>query len=57
MKLIEKAREQAQALFERDPELSQPEHALLAEAFESSLDRQRGCRSLEHKRTRSTQSF
>lgn len=34
VKLIEKAREQAQALFERDPELSQPEHALLAEAFE-----------------------
>ncbi|MBL8103142.1 MAG: ATP-dependent DNA helicase RecG [Anaerolineales bacterium] len=34
VKLIEKAREQAQALFERDPDLSQPEHALLAEAFE-----------------------
>ena len=34
VKLIEKAREQAQALFERDPELSQPEHGLLAEAFE-----------------------
>ncbi|MBI3151833.1 MAG: ATP-dependent DNA helicase RecG [Chloroflexi bacterium] len=34
VKLIEKAREQAQALFERDPELNQPEHALLAEAFE-----------------------
>jgi ATP-dependent DNA helicase RecG len=34
VKLIEKAREQAQALFARDPELSQPEHALLAEAFE-----------------------
>jgi ATP-dependent DNA helicase RecG len=32
--LIEKARTQAQALFERDPNLSQPEHALLAEAFE-----------------------
>ncbi len=32
--LIEKAREQAKALFERDPYLSQPEHALLAEAFE-----------------------
>ena len=32
--LIEKAREQAKALFERDPNLSQPEHALLAEAFE-----------------------
>ena len=32
--LIEKARAQAQALFERDPDLSQPEHALLAEAFE-----------------------
>jgi ATP-dependent DNA helicase RecG len=32
--LIEKARAQAQALFERDPYLQQPEHALLAEAFE-----------------------
>ena len=32
--LIEKARTQAQALFERDPYLEQPEHALLAEAFE-----------------------
>ena len=32
--LIEKAREQAKGLFERDPNLSQPEHALLAEAFE-----------------------
>ncbi|MBI3162979.1 MAG: ATP-dependent DNA helicase RecG [Chloroflexi bacterium] len=31
--LIEKAREQAQALFERDPYLEQPEHALLAESF------------------------
>ena len=31
--LIEKARAQAQALFERDADLSQPEHALLAEAF------------------------
>jgi ATP-dependent DNA helicase RecG len=34
VKLIEKAREQAQMLFERDPNLSQPEHALLKEAFE-----------------------
>lgn len=34
VKLIEKARDQAQALFEKDPELNQPEHALLAEAFE-----------------------
>jgi ATP-dependent DNA helicase RecG len=34
VKLIEKAREQAQLLFERDPNLSQPEHALLKEAFE-----------------------
>ncbi len=34
VQLIEKAREQAQALFERDPELGQPEHTLLAEAFE-----------------------
>jgi ATP-dependent DNA helicase RecG len=32
--LIEKARTQAQALFERDPYLQQTEHALLAEAFE-----------------------
>ncbi len=32
--LIEKARTQAQALFERDPYLQQSEHALLAEAFE-----------------------
>jgi ATP-dependent DNA helicase RecG len=31
--LIEKAREQAKSLFERDPYLTQPEHALLAEAF------------------------
>ena len=33
VKLIEKARLQAQKLFERDPYLQQPEHALLAEAF------------------------
>src|SRR6266508_1782880 len=32
VKLIEKARVQAQKLFERDPYLNQPEHALLAEA-------------------------
>ena len=32
-KLIEKARVQAQKLFERDPYLQQPEHSLLAEAF------------------------
>jgi ATP-dependent DNA helicase RecG len=32
--LIEKARTQAQLLFERDPYLQQTEHALLAEAFE-----------------------
>jgi hypothetical protein len=32
--LIEKAREHAKALFERDPYLTQPEHALLAESFE-----------------------
>ncbi|RJP52296.1 MAG: ATP-dependent DNA helicase RecG [Anaerolineaceae bacterium] len=32
--LIEKAREQAQALFEKDPYLTQPEHNLLAETFE-----------------------
>jgi ATP-dependent DNA helicase RecG len=33
VKLIEKARLQAQKLFESDPYLNQPEHALLAEAF------------------------
>lgn len=33
VKLIEKARVQAQQLFESDPYLQQPEHALLAEAF------------------------
>ena len=32
--LIEKARGEAQKLFEQDPELSKPEDALLAEAFE-----------------------
>jgi ATP-dependent DNA helicase RecG len=34
VKLIEKARGEAQKLFEQDPELSRPEDALLAEAFE-----------------------
>lgn len=33
VKLIEKARGEAQQLFEKDAELIQPEHALLAEAF------------------------
>ena len=33
VRLIEKARTQAQNLFEIDPDLNQPEHALLAEAF------------------------
>jgi ATP-dependent DNA helicase RecG len=33
VKLIEKARGQAQALFEKDADLSQPEHKLLAEAL------------------------
>ncbi len=33
VKLIEKARTRAQAVFEKDPDLSQPEHALLAEAL------------------------
>lgn len=33
IKLIEKARAQAQAVFEKDADLSQPEHALLAEAL------------------------
>lgn len=33
VKLIEKARAQAQAVFEKDPDLSHPEHALLAEAL------------------------
>ncbi|MEW5869968.1 MAG: ATP-dependent DNA helicase RecG [Chloroflexota bacterium] len=34
--LIEKARQHAQALFEQDPELSQPEYALLAETLKRS---------------------
>jgi ATP-dependent DNA helicase RecG len=34
VKLIEKARGEAQKLFDLDPMLSNPEHALLAEAFE-----------------------
>jgi ATP-dependent DNA helicase RecG len=34
VKLIEKARGEAQKLFEQDPTLSNPEHGLLAEAFE-----------------------
>ena len=34
VKLIEKARGEALKLFEQDPGLAQPEHALLAEAFE-----------------------
>ena len=34
VRLIEKARESAKSLFARDPYLTQPEHALLAEAFE-----------------------
>ncbi len=34
IKLIEKARDQAQTLFERDPYLAKPEHALVKEAFE-----------------------
>lgn len=34
VKLIEKAREQAQLLFEKDPNLEKSEHALLKEAFE-----------------------
>ncbi len=33
MPLIEKARQQAQELFSRDPELQDPEHSLLAEAL------------------------
>src|SRR5687767_449443 len=33
VQLIEKARTQAQVLFEKDSDLSRPEHALLAEAF------------------------
>ncbi|HZM23455.1 MAG TPA: ATP-dependent DNA helicase RecG [Anaerolineales bacterium] len=33
VKLIEKARTQAQNLFEKDPDLNRPEHALLAEAL------------------------
>jgi ATP-dependent DNA helicase RecG len=34
VKLIEKARRQAQALFERDPDLEQPDHKLLVEAMD-----------------------
>jgi ATP-dependent DNA helicase RecG len=34
VKLIEKARGEAQKLFEQDPDLSKPEDALLKEAFE-----------------------
>jgi ATP-dependent DNA helicase RecG len=34
VKLIEKARQQAQAVFERDPELAQPENASLAAAMD-----------------------
>jgi ATP-dependent DNA helicase RecG len=33
VQLIDKARTQAQSVFEKDPDLSQPEHALLAEAL------------------------
>ena len=33
VELIEKARAQAQTVFDKDPDLSQPEHALLAEAL------------------------
>jgi len=33
VKLIEKARAQAQAVFDKDADLSQPQHALLAEAL------------------------
>ncbi len=33
VKLIEKARAQAQSLFDQDPDLSKPDHALLSEAF------------------------
>jgi len=40
--LIEKARTQAQALFDRDPDLNRPEHALLAEAFERFWGRGKG---------------
>jgi ATP-dependent DNA helicase RecG len=35
IRLIEKARKHAQRLFSADPELDQPEHALLAEAVSS----------------------
>ncbi len=42
VKLIEKAREQAQALFERDPYLEKSEHALLKEAFERFWGKSKG---------------
>jgi ATP-dependent DNA helicase RecG len=34
IRLIDKARRQTQALFERDPDLSRPEHQLLASALQ-----------------------
>lgn len=40
--LIEKARRQAKALFERDPQLAQAEHAMLAEAVDRSWSEGRG---------------
>ena len=42
MPLIEKARKQAQALFEKDPELKEPEDLLLAESLDRFWKRGRG---------------
>ena len=42
MPLIEKARQQAQDLFARDPELQNPEYSLLAEALDPFLGQRQG---------------
>ncbi|MFC1878724.1 ATP-dependent DNA helicase RecG [Chloroflexota bacterium] len=42
IRLIEKARQHAQELFEQDPELSQPEHSLLAEFLQRSWSNDTG---------------
>ncbi len=42
IKLIEKARRQAQQLFEVDPELNQPDHALLADELERFWTSEKG---------------
>jgi ATP-dependent DNA helicase RecG len=42
IRLIEKARRQAESLFEADPELSSPEHALLAQEMEKFWSTKKG---------------